>query len=261
VSDIFDEVEKIQSGAYEMPTIQDADLFDEVDQVRSAQNNAAMEQAKRVSPESAAKNYDTADKTGLPLEYIERNPEHGKAEEFDYDSLRKRAPLLAEMIREKRNAEITQNDLDNLSWFEEAARESKNVLGMVPKAMFSTSSAFYSAVSSVASPFEDVARLPVEAYRIGAEKLGFEEQAKGAAQLSYDLKEISRGALKIAEYEKKQSQYWDVKPDETRIHPAVFGGVQSAITNIPAVAASVITRSPNIAPWCNGRHILWRLVS
>jgi hypothetical protein len=247
VSDIFDEVEKIQTGAYDLPTIQDADIFDEVDKAKSAYNNLAMEQAKRVSPETAAKNYETADKTGLPLEYIERNPEASKAEEFDYDSLRKRAPLLAEMIREKRNAEIAQKELDNLSWYEEVARETKNALGMFPAAAFSASSAFYSGIASVASIGETVVRAPVELYRKGAEALGYEEQAKSAAQLSYDLTEISRGSLKIAEKEKQQAKRFDVKPTETRAHPAVWGGVQSAIMNVPAIGVSIATRNPNIA--------------
>jgi hypothetical protein len=244
--DILDDAEE-WFDLSNQPTSGESYIFDEVERNNAAAMNERMRSVKGKDPNLASKYYAVSDQTGLPVDYVERNYKDASAKEFDYEDLRRRAPLLAQMLHEKRNAELAQAELDNLTWFEEAARETKNALGMVPKAAFSISSAFYSGIGSVASIGETFVRAPVELYRVGAEALGYEEQSKSAAQLSYDLTEISRGSLKIAKKEKEQAKRFDVKPTETRAHPAVWGGVQSVIMNVPAIAASIALRNKSIA--------------
>ncbi len=222
------------------------DIFDEIERDQAAAMNEHMRSVKNKVPNLTAKYYGVSDQTGLPVDYVERNYKEASAKEFDYEALKKRAPLLAQMLHEKRNAELAQNELDNLSWFEEAARETKNVLSLAPAAAFSTSSAAYGVLSSAASVLEAIPRAPLEGISAILKKTGFTEESKQVWDYSYGLGEVSRGLLYASENQAAAAAKYFPKPEDTRIHQAVLGGVQSAITNVPAIAASVITKNPNV---------------
>jgi len=243
MADLFDLVDSVEEPRAPQKS---ADIFDIVDRQDAAGLSAQMEIAKRKTPQQASKHYELSDQLGLPVDYIERNEEKVTAKNFDYEALRKRAPLLADMLSDQRNADIAQEELDNLSWFEEAARETKNVLGMVPAAAFSVSSASYGILASTQGMLEAVPKAATLAVARSQELLGYPEAAKRSMAYYGQLGIASSALLSAAAHERQMSEYYIPEEDETRIHPAVLGGIQSAITNIPAMAASVITKSPNV---------------
>ena len=243
--DILDEAEEGLAASNQAMS-GGGDIFDEIERNNAAAMNEHMRSVKNKVPNLTAKYYGVSDQTGLPVDYVERNYKDASAKEFDYEALKKRAPLLAQMLHEKRNAELAQNELDNLSWFEEAARETKNVLSLAPAAAFSTSSAAYGVLSSAASVLEAIPRAPLEGISAILKKTGFTEESKKVWDYSYGLGELSRGLLYASENQAAAAAKYFPKPEDTRIHQAVLGGIQSAITNVPAIAASVITKNPNV---------------
>lgn len=244
--DIFDELDRDDSQDLGSPYPSGDDMFDEVDQLRDQELPSRMEFAKRKSPEQAARHYDVSDDTGLPVEYVERNEDAATAKDFDYDALRKRAPLLANMLNEQRNADLAQKELDNLTWFEEAARETKNVLGLGPAAAFSVGAGGYAILANVQSTIEAIPQIPTAITAKTQELLGFTEASQKSWDYYYSLNSASSALLAIAQGQQAAMKSRIPKPSETRMHPAVVGGIQSAITNIPAMAASVLTRNPNV---------------
>jgi hypothetical protein len=243
--DIFDEVDRIAERSA-ATTYEGDDIFDEVDQAKFQELPSRMEYAKRKTPEQAAKHYKVSDDSGLPVDYVERNEDKATAEEFDYDSLRKRAPLLANMLRDQRNADLAQQELDNLSWFEEAARETKNVLSLVPAATYSIGAAGYATLATFQSALEAIPQIPTAITAKTQELLGFDEASKKSWDYYHNLNSSSSALLEIARGQTAASKSFIAKPNETRMHHAVVGGIQSAITNAPAITASVLTRNPNV---------------
>lgn len=254
MSDFFDELEaetqQLESGGTFQGNPSKRDFFDELEEEDRSNVAVQMEFAKRKNPEIAAKHYDLADKTGLPIDYIERNEKAAedslKVKDFDYESLRQRAPILADMLKDQRNAELAQQELDNLSWFEEAAREAKNIAKMVPSAGYSVGAAGYGVLSSAQAALEFVPRTLVGATAEAQEMLGYTE----ASKRSYEyFNRLNIASTKLADISKGQAaarEFYFPKPEETRLHPAVLGGIESAIVNVPAIAASVITKNPNV---------------
>jgi hypothetical protein len=237
MADFFDELSQEESPG--------GDFFGELERESGNEFSAKMQLVKSKSPEQAAKNYKVSDETGLPAEYIERNPD-AVTKPYDYEALRKKAPLLANMLQEKRNAEVAQEELDNLSWWEEAARETKNIAKLGPAAFYSVGSAGYAILSSAQSALEMIPKAPVAAVAKAQDLLGYDEAAKRSWNYVDSLSTSSKMLLSIAQGQAELSKSYTAKPEETRIHPAVLGGIQSAITNIPAIAASALTKNPNV---------------
>ena len=236
MADFFDELSQEERPG--------GDFFDELERESGNEFAAKMQLVKSKSPEQAAKNYKVSDETGLPVDYIERNPDAG-VPEFNYDSLKKRAPLLAEMLQDKRNAEIAQNELDNLSWFEETAREFKNI-GKIPVAAhYQVGAAGFSILSSAQSVLELVPKAPAALTAKTQELLGYGEAAKRSWAYYDRLSSTSQSLMDISNRQAQLRSEWLPQPSETRMSPAVLGGIESAVVNIPAIAASLLTKNPN----------------
>lgn len=242
MGDFFDEL-KVETG---LPGGKSGDFFDELMEEEATGFNTGMEIAKKKNPDSIAKAYAESDQSGLPVDYHERNPDKQPEEDFDYNALRERSPLLAEMLQEKRNAEIAQNELDNLSWFEEVARETKNIGRVAYASTFSISTAGYGVLSSVMQSVEAIPRVPLDYAASAAQLLDRPEIAKSLQEISYDLGVTSRIFLHASQQTAAARAYYMPKPGETRAHKAVLSGIESALINIPAIAATIATRNPNV---------------
>ena len=245
MGNFFDELEQESDLSAEPRQV--GGFFDDIERDQSNELSTRMEYAKRKSPEVAAKHYDTADQTGLPVEYVERNEDAATAQDFDYDGLRKKAPLLANMLRDQRNADLAQKELDNLSWFEEVARETVNVAKIVPAASYTAGESGYATLSATQSILELVPKAPTAATAKAQELLGFEDAAKRSWQYYEDLGMVSRKLQEIAAGQGAARAELIPKPSETRFHPAVWGGIESALINLSAIGTSVLTRNPKSA--------------
>ncbi|MEJ2416247.1 MAG: hypothetical protein P8Y45_04830, partial [Exilibacterium sp.] len=207
------------------------EFFKELEQEEQSATKLQLQGAQQKDPGKMAEVYQLSDKTGFPADYVERNTDKVKAEQVDYDDLQKSAPLLSEFLRNRRNAQIAHDDLENLKWWEVAGKEAGNILKIGPAAAKSISSAGYSTLSSAFDVLSDVTTGPLS-------RLGLMSDSAGMAA-DY-LQNIARA-------ERARGQEYFAKPGETYIPAPVFGGVQSAITNVPALLAGALTRSPNVA--------------
>lgn len=204
------------------------DLFKTVERKKEEQLGASVYKASQGNPEQSAKVYDLAKKKGLPYDYVERH----------YDSVnRPQTEELPRKVREflsdRRKAEIAIDDTDNLSWWETAAQEGKNLASLIPSAGFSMSQGLY-ATGAAALNATGAFSLWMD------KKLGFAPENAEAnflmssGKVLQDIAANQRGAAE------------DFFPTDSVIPDPVLGGVKSAALNIPLIAASAVTRNPSI---------------
>lgn len=209
------------------------ELLQAVDRDKEERLGASIHKASTGNPDQSAKVYDLARRKGLPQEYVERNYE--RVNRPDTSSLQ---PKTAELLRDRRKASISIDDIENLSWWETSAKEGKNLLKMGPATGFSVSSAAYSALGSIFNAVSEASLAPIRGLGLATE----DEIERGdwLGVTGDYLLDISRGQA-------QKSQDYFPSPGETAIPQQVLGGVQSALTNIPMMLASVATRNPNLA--------------
>jgi hypothetical protein len=207
------------------------ELIQGVAQDRKQQIDLSVSQAAKKSPDQSAKVYNLSQERNLPFEYVDRH----------YDRVRTPAtddlkPSVAQLLRDRRKAEIAYDDIDNLSWWETAAQEGKNLAKLLPSTAFSVSSAGYSALGSVFNTLSEGSLAPIRALNLASE----DEIQKGDW-----LGMAGDYMMEIARDQSQGSQKWF--PTDSAIPRPVLGGLQSVVTNVPALLAGLVTRDPNVA--------------
>lgn len=209
------------------------ELIRAVERDKEEQLRSSAIKASSGNPEQSAKVYDLARRHGLPYDYVERNYDRVSA-----PSVGDLPPRTADFLRDRRKAQITIDDIENLSWWETAAKEGKNLLRMGPAAAYSVSSAGYASLGSIFNALSAATIAPVRSLGLATE----EEIKRGDW-----LGATGNFLLDVARGEQQYAQEWMPSPDETSIPQPVLAGVQSAATNIPMMLAGVVTRNPNLA--------------
>lgn len=206
-----------------MPTIE------ELAQAADEELNVSLSQAVKKSPDQSAKVYNLSRENHLPFEYVERNSD--KVQAPDPKAL---TPNVAQFLRERRHAEIGYDDIENLSWWEKTGKELKNVGSLFPSAAKSVSSSGYAILGNVFDLLSEATLAPLRPF-VDANTL--EEQ-----DIIGPIGDFFTG---IARQERAGAEYYF--PKDSVLPQSVLGGIKSAILNTPALAASALTRNPNLA--------------
>lgn len=199
----------------------------------------SSEYAIRKSPDQYAEAYNVAEKKGLPVDYVERN-----YREASRPNVKDAAPNVAQMLRDRKRAPLLIDDVDNLSLFEKNVQVAKDVSSMVPAAFRSISSAGYSILGSTFNTLSQASLAPIRYLNLATE----EEINKGDW-----LGATGSALMTIAEQERSAAESY--VPKKSIIPAPVLGGVKSAVMNVPAMAAGVVSRNPNIAASAMGSMV------
>lgn len=206
-----------------------AKASDEYDQ---EQLDISLSGAIRKNPEQSAKAYNLAQQKGLPIDYVERN--YDKASAPDVSNV---GPNVAQLLRDRKKSAIAYDDIDNLSWWEDAARETGNIGKIGLSGAYSISAAGYAGLGSTFNALSDITLAP-DRYLL---HLSTEDEIK-----DFDfLGAIGRKMMQFASEERAKAEA--AMPTKTVINPAVMGGIKSVVMNAPALAAGVLARSPKVA--------------
>ena len=191
----------------------------------------SVSSAVRQSPDESAKVYNLSREKGLPFDYVKRNIDKASAPD-----LSNAGPSVAQLMRDRKKAALSIDDIDNLSWWETAGREAGNIANLVPAAAKSISSAGYSVLGSAFNSLSDLSLAPVRSLNMATEQEIKDGDFLGAA---------GKYLMEIAGEERARVDSF--MPKKTAMNEAVVGGIKSALVNIPAMAAGLISRSPSVA--------------
>lgn len=207
------------------------DLIKSAEAYEKERLDVSVSSASSKSPDQAAKVYNLSKEKGLPFDYIERNYESASA--VDTSTL---TPSVAKLLRDRQKAQLSHDDIDNLSWWEVAAQESGNAARLVPSALKSISSAGYATIGGTFNALSELSLAPIRALNLSTE----EDIQKGDW-----LGDIGKSMMELSASEKAGAEYY--MPKKTLINEAVVGGLRSAIINTPALVAGIVSRNPNVA--------------
>jgi len=207
-----------------------SEFFKELEEETLRDTKLNLDRAQ--NPDQSAKIYNLSDRTGFPPDYVERNTNEVQSQ-VDYDDL---SPLLADFLRERKNAEVSRDDLENLKWWETVGREAKNVGKIGQAAALTASGGLYAATGSLFDLASDITTAPFTPFMSPEE---IKEQDLFGAAGRY------LGGIGQAEIAKGQRAL--PKPGETYVPAPVISGVQSFFTNLTALGAGLATRNPNTA--------------
>lgn len=199
------------------------------DFIRKRENTKQSLVNKAEPPDRGAEIYQISRDKSLPYRYVQNN-----LEKLNKPVIGAEGPALDQLMRDREKVSLIMDDLDNLRWWETAGREVKNIFGLFPASAYSISSAGYATLGSVFNTLSDLSTAPFRGSYT-------EEEIR-----DQDLFGMA-GRYFMGIAQDQQLGVQQNMPDETILPSSVVSGILSAITNIPAIAASVATRNPNIA--------------
>lgn len=214
-----------------MPQIDTEALFQAEREFEQDSLGLSVSSALATNPEFSAQALNLAEKKGLPYGYVAEN-----YDDVNRPDLSTVGPNVAQLLRDRRKASISIDDIDNLNWWETTGRELGNIGKLVPASAYSVSTSAYSLLGSAFNALSEISLAPVRALNLATEDEIKEQDLFGAA------------GRKMMEYAKNQSYGVDqYMPKKTVLPSAVIGGIRSAIVNVPALAVGAVARNPNVA--------------